>query len=229
MRKITYVSSDRIDTCETGAYGCDSKQGAIKGIGAVRACRVRRGLVLHSVGWSPATWTPFGTVFGRAGIARSGRRSIGAVRRQRESSLLAVADRTSGDNRPLRSLRTTCGCAHSYSKVVRGPWAPVLRYFLGDLRSLGRELEYRFVKDTHRYFLFASRSGCLTRSDYQVGVGRLMESRILIFCRSRTTDLYGARARVKKQPAALVGWISQCASSSSRPRTRSPAHRAIDR
>ena len=54
-----------------------------------------------------------------------------------------------GDYGPLRPLRTPFGRACSHSRVVRQPWAPVFGCFLGDLRPLGGELEYRFVKDTH--------------------------------------------------------------------------------
>ena len=58
---------------------------------------------------------------------------------------------------------TPFGSACSHSRVVRRARAPVFRCFLGDLRSLGGELEYRCIKDTHRCFLSASRSKELTR------------------------------------------------------------------
>lgn len=162
LAKTKYALSDRVDAFETGSYGCGSKPGASKRAGAVRARRVRRGMVVHSIGRSPATRTPFGIVFGCAGIGRSRGRSIGTVRRQRAGSLLTVARRPCGDYRPLRAVRTPFGRACSHSRVVRQAWAPVFGCFLGDLRPLGGELEYRFVKDSDRCFLSASRSNGLT-------------------------------------------------------------------
>ena len=103
------------------------------------------------------------------GSSRSRGRSIGTVRRQRADSLLAVARRPCGDYRPLRSLRAPCGRAYSYSPVVRRAWAQVFGYLLGDLRSLGGELEHRFVKDTHRCFLSASGSNGLTAAPNRKG------------------------------------------------------------
>ena len=157
LAKTNYALSDRTDGFKADSYGCGSKPGAGKRSGAVRARRVRRGMVVHSICRSAATRTPFGVVFGCARISRSRSRSIGTVRRQRPRSLLTVARRPRGGNRSLRPLRTPFGRACSHSRVVRQTGAPVFGCILGNLRPLGGQLEYRSVKDTHRCFLSASR------------------------------------------------------------------------
>ena len=97
--------------CCEGLTAQRSEPRAGKRASAVRARRVRRGMVVHSICRSPATRTPFGTVFGCAGVSRSRGRSIGTVRRQRADSLLGVTRRPCGDDRPLRSLPMPFRCA----------------------------------------------------------------------------------------------------------------------
>ncbi len=155
--KTYYALSDRTNAFETDCYRCRSKPRSSKRIGAVCARRVWRSMVFHSICRSSATRTPFGIVFGCAGISRSWSRSIGTIRRQRADSLLTVARWPRGHCGPLRPLRPPFGRTFSHSRVVRHAWAPVFGCCLGDLRPLGGELEYRFVKDTHGCFLSASR------------------------------------------------------------------------
>ena len=62
LAKTKYALSDRTDGFEADYDRCDSKPGAGKRAVAVRARRVRRGMVLHSIGRTPATRTPFGAV-----------------------------------------------------------------------------------------------------------------------------------------------------------------------
>src|SRR5437763_15466670 len=62
LTKTKYALSDRTDGFEADYDRCDSKPGASKRAVAVRAHRVRRGVVVRSICRTPATRTPFGAL-----------------------------------------------------------------------------------------------------------------------------------------------------------------------
>ena len=123
---------------------------------------MRRSLVVHSLRWFAAARAPLGFVFGYAGVSRGRGGGIGAVCRQRPSSVLSVAIRPCGSDRPFWTVRTSFRSACRDSTVVRRARTPTFGYFLGDLWALGRELERRSIEGTHRCFLPASRPKGLT-------------------------------------------------------------------
>src|SRR5262245_10733041 len=74
--------------------------------------------------------------------------------------------------------------------MVCQAWAPVFRYFMGDLWPLGRELEYGSVKDTDRCFLFARRPKRLTKRCKRTGALRFSFASHSF---SATSSAYSAR------------------------------------